>query len=150
MHIEKETANEIITSVLEHPSVLEVMRYLEEKQGFELKYINVKEDGTIDIDHLKSLMSDKVGLVTCMYVNNVMGQIQPIQDIADILKDYPRAHFHVDGVQALGKIPMNFNGIDSLSLSGHKFNGLKGQGLLLIKIYKILNQSFMVADKSMV
>ncbi|MEJ7410261.1 aminotransferase class V-fold PLP-dependent enzyme, partial [Staphylococcus epidermidis] len=126
----KETANEIITSVLEHPSVLEVMRYLEEKQGFELKYINVKEDGTIDIDHLKSLMSDKVGLVTCMYVNNVMGQIQPIQDIADILKDYPRAHFHVDGVQALGKIPMNFNGIDSLSLSGHKFNGLKGQGLL--------------------
>ena len=133
MHIEKETANEIITSVLEHPSVLEVMRYLEEKQGFELKYINVKEDGTIDIDHLKSLMSDKVGLVTCMYVNNVMGQIQPIQDIADILKDYPRAHFHVDGVQALGKIPMNFNGIDSLSLSGHKFNGLKGQGLLLIK-----------------
>lgn len=129
----KETANEIITSVLEHPSVLEVMRYLEEKQGFELKYINVKEDGTIDIDHLKSLMSDKVGLVTCMYVNNVMGQIQPIQDIADILKDYPRAHFHVDGVQALGKIPMNFNGIDSLSLSGHKFNGLKGQGLLLIK-----------------
>ena len=146
----KKTANEIITSVLEHPSVLEVMRYLEEKQGFELKYINVKEDGTIDIDHLKSLMSDKVGLVTCMYVNNVMGQIQPIQDIADILKDYPRAHFHVDGVQALGKIPMNFNGIDSLSLSGHKFNGLKGQGLLLIKIYKILNQSFMVADKSMV
>lgn len=129
----KETANEIITSVLEHPSVLEVMRYLEEKQGFKLKYINVKEDGTIDIDHLKSLMSDKVGLVTCMYVNNVMGQIQPIQDIAEILKDYPRAHFHVDGVQALGKIPMNFNGIDSLSLSGHKFNGLKGQGLLLIK-----------------
>ncbi|MFW3541134.1 cysteine desulfurase family protein [Staphylococcus caprae] len=129
----KETANEIITSVLEHPSVLEVMRYLEEKQGFKLKYINVKEDGTIDIDDLKSLMSDKVGLVTCMYVNNVMGQIQPIQDIADILKDYPRAHFHVDGVQALGKIPMNFNGIDSLSLSGHKFNGLKGQGLLLIK-----------------
>ena len=53
---------QIITSVLEHPSVLEVMRYLEEKQGFELKYINVKEDGTIDIDHLKSLMSDKVGL----------------------------------------------------------------------------------------
>ncbi|MBX5318495.1 cysteine desulfurase [Staphylococcus caprae] len=129
----KETANEIITSVLEHPSVLEVMRYLEEKQGFKLKYINVKEDGTIDIDHLKSLMSDKVGLVTCMYVNNVMGQIQPIQDIGEILKDYPRAHFHVDGVQALGKIPMNFNGIDSLSLSGHKFNGLKGQGLLLIK-----------------
>lgn len=78
-------------------------------------------------------MSDKVGLVTCMYVNNIMGQIQPIQDIVNILKDYPRAHLHVDAVQALGKVSMNLNGVDSLSLSGHKFNGLKGQGLLIIK-----------------
>lgn len=129
----RETANEIITSVLEHPSVLEVMRYLEEKQGFKLKYVDVKSDGKIDTEHLKSLMSDKVGLVTCMYVNNIMGQIQPIQDIVNILKDYPRAHLHVDGVQALGKVSMNLNGVDSLSLSGHKFNGLKGQGLLIIK-----------------
>lgn len=129
----RETANEIITSVLEHPSVLEVMRYLEEKQGFKLKYVDVKSDGKIDTEHLKSLMSDKVGLVTCMYVNNIMGQIQPIQDIDNILKDYPRAHLHVDAVQALGKVSMNLNGVDSLSLSGHKFNGLKGQGLLIIK-----------------
>ena len=92
-------------------------------------------------------MSDKVGLVTCMYVNNVMGQIQPIQDIADILKRLSTCAFSCGWRATLGKIPMNFNGIDSLSLSGHKFNGLKGQGLLLIKIYKILNQSFMVADK---
>lgn len=129
----RETANEIITSVLEHPSVLEVMRYLEEKQGFKLKYVDVKSDGKIDTEHLKSLMSDKVGLVTCMYVNIIMGQIQPIQDIVNILKDYPRAHLHVDAVQALGKVSMNLNGVDSLSLSGHKFNGLKGQGLLIIK-----------------
>lgn len=129
----RETANEIITSVLEHPSVLEVMRYLEEKQGFKLKYVDVKSDGKIDTEHLKSLMSDKVGLVTCMYVNNIMGRIQPIQDIVNILKDYPRAHLHVDAVQALGKVSMNLNGVDSLSLSGHKFNGLKGQGLLIIK-----------------
>ena len=109
------------------------MRYLEEKQGFKLKYVDVKSDGKIDTEHLKSLMSDKVGLVTCMYVNNIMGQIQPIQDIVNILKDYPRAHLHVDAVQALGKVSMNLNGVDSLSLSGHKFNGLKGQGLLIIK-----------------
>lgn len=95
-------------------------------------------------------MSDKVGLVTCMYVNNIMGQIQPIQDIVNILKDYPRAHLHVDAVQALGKVSMNLNGVDSLSLSGHKFNGLKGQGLLIIKIYKLLSQLCMVAVKSMV
>ena len=88
--------------VLEHPSVLEVMRYLEE-DGFVLKYVDVNADGRVDIEHLASLMNDKVGLVSCMYVNNIMGQIQPIDEIVDILKDYPKAHLHVDAVQALGK-----------------------------------------------
>ena len=132
-YMKKETANEIITSVLEHPSVLEVMRYLEREKGFKLKYVDVTKEGKLDTEHLKSLMTDKVGLVTCMYVNNIMGQIQPIEEIANIVKNYPRAHFHVDAVQALGKVPMQINHIDSLSLSGHKFNGLKGQGLLLLK-----------------
>ena len=127
----KQFANEIITSVLEHPSVLEVMRHLE-TEGFILKYVDVTENGQIDMDHLATLMTDKVGLVTCMYVNNIMGQIQPIDQIVELLKEYPKAHLHVDAVQALGKIPMKFQGINSLSFSGHKFNGLKGQGLLLI------------------
>ncbi|MCI2775020.1 cysteine desulfurase family protein [Staphylococcus petrasii] len=127
----KQFANEIITSVLEHPSVLEVMRYLE-TQGFVLKYVNVKENGQIDMDHLASLMNDKVGLVTCMYVNNIMGQVQPIDQIVELLKQYPKAHLHVDAVQALGKVPMTLTGVNSVSFSGHKFNGLKGQGLLLI------------------
>ena len=78
-------------------------------------------------------MNERVGLVTCMYVNNIMGQIQPIQQIVNVLKDYPKVHFHVDAVQALGKIPLDLEGIDSLSLSGHKFNGLKGQGLLITR-----------------
>lgn len=127
----KQFANEIITSVLEHPSVLEVMRYLE-TQGFVLKYVNIKENGQIDMEHLSSLMNDKVGLVTCMYVNNIMGQIQPIDQIVELLKQYPKAHLHVDAVQALGKVPMTLSGVNSVSFSGHKFNGLKGQGLLLI------------------
>ena len=126
----KQFANEIITC-LEHPSVLEVMRYLEE-DGFVLKYVDVNADGRVDIEHLASLMNDKVGLVSCMYVNNIMGQIQPIDEIVDILKDYPKAHLHVDAVQALGKVTMNLEGVNSVSFSGHKFNGLKGQGLLLI------------------
>ena len=88
--------------------------------------------GIIDVEHLKQLMSEDVGLVTCMHVNNIMGQIQPIQAIVDLLKHYPKAHFHVDAVQAFGKIPLLIEGINSMSLSGHKFNGLKGQGLLLI------------------
>ena len=127
----KQFANVIITSVLEHPSVLEVMRYLE-TQGFKLKYVNVTPNGQIDINHLEQLMTDDVGLVTCMYVNNVMGQIQPINEIGALLKQYPKAHFHVDGVQALGKIPIQLENVNSMSFSGHKFNGLKGQGLLII------------------
>lgn len=107
------------------------MRYLE-TQGFVLKYVNVKENGQIDMDHLASLMNDKVGLVTCMYVNNIMGQVQPIDQIVELLKQYPKAHLHVDAVQALGKVPMTLTGVNSVSFSGHKFNGLKGQGLLLI------------------
>ena len=78
------------------------MRYLE-TQGFILKYVNVTPNGQIDINHLEQLMTDNVGLVTCMYVNNVMGQIQPIKEIGSLLKQYPKAHFHADGVQALGK-----------------------------------------------
>lgn len=127
----KQFANVIITSVLEHPSVLEVMRYLE-TQGFILKYVNVTPNGQIDINHLEQLMTDNVGLVTCMYVNNVMGQIQPIKEIGSLLKQYPKVHFHVDGVQALGKIPMQLEDVNSISFSGHKFNGLKGQGILII------------------
>ncbi|MHD0397458.1 cysteine desulfurase family protein [Staphylococcus simulans] len=128
----KPYANEIIVSVLEHPSVLEVMRHLE-SEGFKLRYVNVTKAGTIDLDHLKSLMNPNVGLVTCMHVNNITGQIQPIEAIANILEAYPKAHFHVDAVQAIGKVPLYFNGVDSMSFSGHKFNGLKGQGLLLVR-----------------
>ncbi|PCF84185.1 cysteine desulfurase family protein [Staphylococcus delphini] len=140
-HQKKHFGRTIITSLLEHPSVLEVMRELE-REGFILKYVNVTAEGRIDIDHLKSLLTNDVILVTCMQVNNIMGQMQPIEAIVESLKPYPKVHFHVDAVQALGKWPIQMTGIDSLSLSGHKFNGLKGQGLLILKnlhqIYPII------------
>lgn len=140
-HQKKHFGRTIITSLLEHPSVLEVMRELE-REGFILKYVNVTAEGRIDIDHLKSLLTNDVILVTCMQVNNIMGQRQPIEAIVESLKPYPKVHFHVDAVQALGKWPIQVTGIDSLSLSGHKFNGLKGQGLLILKnlhqIYPII------------
>ncbi|HEC2156218.1 TPA: cysteine desulfurase [Staphylococcus delphini] len=141
VHQKKHFGRTIITSLLEHPSVLEVMRELE-REGFILKYVNVTAEGRIDIDHLKSLLTNDVILVTCMQVNNIMGQRQPIEAIVESLKPYPKVHFHVDAVQALGKWPIQMTGIDSLSLSGHKFNGLKGQGLLILKnlhqIYPII------------
>lgn len=122
----------IITSVLEHPSVLEVMRQLEQ-EGFTLKYVNVTEAGQIDLKHFKTLLNHDVILVACMQVNNIMGQIQPIEEMSQILMQFPKVHFHVDAVQALGKLPITMKGIDSLAVSGHKFNGLKGQGLLVLK-----------------
>ncbi|MDT3993968.1 cysteine desulfurase family protein, partial [Mammaliicoccus fleurettii] len=127
----------ILTTKIEHPSVLETMRALEE-QGFNLQYINTLENGKLDITSLKKLLSDDVVLVTCMHVNNIMGQIQPIEEISNILKDYPKVHFHVDGVQGFGKVNLNINLVDSYSLSAHKFHGLKGSGILAFKQAKTI------------
>ena len=101
---------------MEHPSVLETMRGLED-EGFNLKYIKTTKDGKLDISSLQELLNDDVVLVTCMHVNNVMGQIQPIEEISRILEEYPKAHFHVDGVQGYGKVPLDINLADSYSLS---------------------------------
>jgi len=128
----KDFANVIITSVLEHPSVLEVVRSLE-NEGFNIEYVNVTKEGQLDLEHLNSLMSDNVALVTCMHVNNIMGQVQPLEEVAQIVHQYPKAHLHVDAVQAIGKVPLNFEAADTLSLSGHKFHGLKGQGVLFVR-----------------
>lgn len=121
----------IITTKLEHPSVLETVRHLE-TEGFKVKYAKFYSDGTLDMEHFKSLLTSDVVLVTMMHVNNVMGAILPVEDIARELKNYPKIHFHVDAVQAFGKVAMVIDQIDSLSLSGHKFHGLKGQGLLVL------------------
>ncbi len=106
-----DTAKEIITSVLEHPSVLEVVRYLEAHEGFKVKYVDVKKDGSINFRTLQRINVRQSRLVTCMYVNNVTGQIQPIPQMAKVIKNYPKAHFHVDAVQAFGKISMDLNNI---------------------------------------
>ncbi len=121
----------IITTKLEHPSVLETIRGLEQ-EGFTVKYVSFKEDGTLDMEHFEELLSSDVVVVSIMHVNNVMGCVLPIAEIAELLKSYPKVHFHVDCVQSFGKVPLVINGVDSFSLSGHKFNGLKGQGLLVI------------------
>ena len=126
--------NHIITTKIEHPSVLKTMEDLE-KEGYEVTYLNVDEFGVINIEELKKSLCDRTCLVSIMFVNNEIGSIQPIKEIADILKSYPDVRFHVDAVQAYGKINFNVRNleVDYLSVSGHKIHGPKGIGFMYIK-----------------
>ena len=128
----KDFGNRIIVSKIEHPSVLETFRELEHR-GFILDYVNVNENGFIDLEHLKSLLTKETILVSVMHVNNIFGAIQPIEGIVEILKEYPKIHFHVDGVQGVLKEKIDLTMIDSYSISAHKFHGLKGVGVLYLK-----------------
>ena len=128
----KDFGNRIIVSKIEHPSVLETFRELE-KRGFILDYVNVDENGIIDLNHLKTLLTKETILLSVMHVNNVFGAIQPINEISEILKEYPKVHFHVDGVQGVLKNSIDLSKVDSYSISAHKFHGLKGIGVLYLK-----------------
>lgn len=128
----KDFGNRIIVSRIEHPSVLGTFRELEHR-GFILDYVNVDENGFIDLEHLKSLLTKETILVSVMHVNNIFGAIQPIGKIVELLKDYPKIHFHVDGVQGVLKEKIDLTMIDSYSISAHKFHGLKGVGVLYLK-----------------
>ena len=124
----------IITTKVEHPSVFNVYQELE-KEGYVVKYLNVDKNGIIDLDELKKEMSSDVILVSIMWVNNIIGSIEPIKDVIDILKQYKHAKLHVDAVQGMAKIVPNFpfEDIDLFTLSAHKFYGPKGIGVLAYK-----------------
>lgn len=128
----KDFGNRIIVSKIEHPSVLETYRELE-RRGFILDYLNVDSNGLIDLNHLKSLLTKETILLSVMQVNNVYGGVQPIKEIVELLKKYPKVHFHVDGVQGVLKKEINLSDIDSYSISAHKFHGIKGVGVLYLK-----------------
>ncbi|AME09403.1 cysteine desulfurase [Gemella sp. oral taxon 928] len=128
----KDFGNRIIVSKIEHPSVLETFRELEHR-GFVLDYVDVDKHGFINLEHLKSLLTKKTILVSVMHVNNIFGAVQPIEQIIKILENYPKVHFHVDGVQGVIKEKINLTKVDSYSISAHKFHGLKGVGLLYLK-----------------
>lgn len=122
----------IITTRLEHSSVVEPIEYLK-TLGFTVDYAPLKEDGTIDLDAFQSLMRDDTILVSVASVSSELGILQPIDALGKIIATYPKCFFHVDMTQTFGKVPFSLEYVDFMSMSAHKIYGLKGIGLLYKK-----------------
>ncbi|UTB39159.1 cysteine desulfurase family protein [Faecalibacterium duncaniae] len=128
--LSRHTGRHIISTPLEHSSVSGTLTALQE-QGYEIDLLDVKQDGTVDLEHLKDLLRPDTICVAVTLVDSELGVVQPVQEIAAILKAYPHCHLHVDATQAVGKIPVSFKGVDTMSLTAHKFYGLNGIGMLI-------------------
>lgn len=126
----KNKGKHIIISAIEHSSVIAPCNYLASK-GFEVSVIPILKNGQIDLDELKNTIRDDTILVSICYVDSELGTIQPISEIANIVKDYTNALFHTDATQAIGKIKVNFKNVDFVTFAPHKFYGLNGIGVLL-------------------
>ena len=125
----------IIVSEIEHPSVLEAAKRLI-TEGFDIEYLRVDEHGKLSVEQLKRIIRKDTILVSVMHVNNEMGAISPIREMAKIIHEKSRAVFHVDAVQSFGKMHVAFdgeNGPDILTISGHKIHGIKGSGVIAFR-----------------
>lgn len=121
----EQLGNHIITSKIEHHSVLHVFEQLE-REGYDVTYLDVDDTGAVDLDQLRETITDKTILVSIMFVNNEVGTVQNMYDIEDIIAE-TNALFHVDAVQAIGHLEIDFHDfkIDTMSVTGHKFGALK-------------------------
>ena len=128
----KKYGRHIITTLLEHTSVNGPLAYLQQ-QGFEIDYVDLTHDGLVDLDHLKTLLRSDTVLVSVCWVDSEIGLRQPIGEIAALLAERPHCFFHTDATQAVGKVPVSFEGVDLASFAPHKFFGLCGCGVLVRK-----------------
>ena len=129
----KAKGNHIITTKIEHHAILHTCEWLE-KNGFEITYLDVDENGVVKLDELKKAIRPETILISIMFANNEIGTIEPVKEIGAIAKEHG-VLFHTDAVQAFGQVPINVDelNIDMLSSSGHKLNGPKGIGFLYIR-----------------
>ncbi len=126
----RENGKHIITTFLEHSSVSSPLSFLKE-QGYEIDLLEITPEGKVDLEQLRELLRNDTILLSICSIDSELGSIQPIEQIAKILGDYPNCYFHVDCTQSIGKININLQGVDLISFAPHKFYGLNGFGGLL-------------------
>ena len=142
----KNRGNKIITTELEHSSIIAPLNYLS-NEGFEVEFVKLDENGQVDLENLKELLDDKTILVTIASVSSEVGVKQPIEEIAKIVKEYPKCFFHTDMTQSIGKERISLENVDFASFSAQKFFGMKGIGGL-IKKEKIVIEPLIHGGKS--
>lgn len=129
-HAGRHTGRHIISTALEHSSVGGSLSALQ-SQDYEIDLVDIGRDGTLDLEQLKVLLRQDTVLVSVCAVDSELGSVQPIGQIAEILRDFPNCRLHVDATQAVGKAPLIWDGVDTMSIAPHKFYGLNGSGLLI-------------------
>ena len=132
--------------MLEHSSIIGPVGYLQNK-GFKVDFVNILDNGLVDIEHLKELISDETILISICAVDSEIGIRQPIEEIGLLLKDHPKLFFHVDMTQCLGKDQIDLSNVDLASFSAHKIYGIKGIGGL-VKKEKIMLEPLIHVRKS--